>query len=117
MKSIYVIITDCNAVSDLILDKWYQGVLTTPDYGYGEAEIKVSTGVMLDKLRLGVVRGEIKPFRIRCEVTGWESEIINEFGQFKDYTEYPFEISVNIITSILMESIEIRKQRRTEVGD
>lgn len=114
MKNIYVVITDCSAVSDLVLDKWYQGVLTAPDYGYGEAEIKVSTEVMLNKLRLGVVRGEIKPFKVRCEVTGWKSEIINEFGQFKDYGEYPLEINTDTITSILMESIEIRKQRRLE---
>lgn len=58
MKNIVVIVSDNDnhAVSDWNLKKWYESIQDADT-------VFVGTTLMLNELRLGVMRGEIAPFR------------------------------------------------------
>lgn len=114
MKEISVVITDSHAVSDMKVEAWYQGVLNASDYGYGDAIIHVSTGVMFNRLRLGVLRKEIAPFKVICEVTGWKARVKDRFANMDDWTGYPFDVDMKNVQTIIKESIALRKEQRAK---
>lgn len=116
MKKISVIITSSHAVSDIEVESWYNSVLISPNYGYSDCTIFVSTEVMLDRLRLGLLRGEICPFKIVCEVTGYRSEV-NQFGKILNYTDFPLDIGLRLTTDILTESARLIKKDKEKINE
>lgn len=84
MKKIKVIVckNDTYSVSDLLIDDWYAEILAIISFGFDT--IKIATGTMLDRLRLGHKMGELQ---IECvEFDGQQIEVdIN--GKLKSWPE------------------------------
>lgn len=97
MKDIGTVrVTSVNAVSDLVLEDWYNGVLTST------VEVLVSTDNMVNRLRLGLLKKELAPFTLDCNGVLVQ---FNEHGMSSDWNSYPFTQSSEIVEQILLSRI------------
>lgn len=94
-KEIDVIVSkeDVDSVSDFNIEKWYDGVL-----GSSDRVVRVGNGVMLDRLRAGVVVGELKPFKTVF------NNVVVEMAENSQLSQWPkgmFDQHEKIVAAIL----------------
>lgn len=78
-----VIVTKNNAVSDFVIDEWFESVIKS-----NEKIVEVSTSVMLDRMLLGVVEGSISTFKIESQMEKGKEAVVNEIGSVNTFFFY-----------------------------